>query len=163
MNKIALLELADFLETLDPERFDITTWRKPERKKVGYVSDESLLNDSNTVACPVGWGCLLKSWKAAGLYIDRFEVKQEYLQNPLSIPHVMSMVKLRGNPELDSYEAVQEGLDLYPRMAEILFDGDNYADEEYTDAITVAERIRELCAVSDDQLPDLVRSYDDSR
>ena len=34
MNRIALLELADFLETLDLERFDITTWPKPERKKL---------------------------------------------------------------------------------------------------------------------------------
>lgn len=163
MNKIALLELADFLENLDPQRFDITTWRRPERKKVGYVSDESLLKDSNTIACPVGWGCLLDSWKAVGLYIGKFEVKQEYLPNPLSTPHVMSMVKLKSNPELDSYEAVEQGLDLYPRMAEVLFAGDNYADEEYTGPVNVAERIRELCAVSDDQLPDLVRSYDDSR
>ncbi len=161
MNRIALLELADFLETLDPERFDITTWRKPGRKKVGYVSDESLLNDSNTVACPVGWGCLLKSWKAVGLYIDKFEVKQEYLKNPLSTPHVMSMVKLRSNPELDSYEAVQEGLNLYPRMAEVLFDCSNYADEELTDPETVAERIREFCAASEDELQNLIFAYDD--
>lgn len=161
MNRIALLELADFLEALDPERFDITTWRKPGRKKVGYVSDESLLNDINTVACPVGWGCLLKSWKEAGLYIDRFEVKQEYLEHFLSKPHVMSMVKLRSNPELDSYEAVQAGLHLYPRMAEVLFDYNNYADEEFTSPETVAERIREFCSSSEDELQNLILTYDD--
>ncbi|MCM1933970.1 hypothetical protein [Acinetobacter radioresistens] len=161
MNRIALLELADFLEALNPERFDITTWRKLGKKKVGYVSDESLLNDFNTVACPVGWGCLLKSWKEAGLYIDRFEVKQEYLEHSLSKPHVMSMVKLRSNPELDSYEAVQAGLHLYPRMAEVLFGCNNYADEEFTSPETVAERIREFCSASEDELQNLILTYDD--
>lgn len=161
MNRIALLELADFLETLDPQRFDITTWQKPEKKKAGYVSDENLLNDFNTVACPVGWGCLLKSWKEAGLYIDRFEVKQEHLEHPLSKPHVMSMVKFRSNPELDSYEAVRGGLNLYPRMAEVLFDYSNYADEEFTGPETVAERIGEFCRATEDELQNLILTYDD--
>ena len=69
MNRKALLELADFLETLDPKRFDIRTWRMPSKGKPGFVSDEQLLNDQQTVACPVGWGCLLDSWKQAGLLL----------------------------------------------------------------------------------------------
>ena len=35
-----LLELADFLEKLDPNRFDIRTWRRPSKDSVGFVSDE---------------------------------------------------------------------------------------------------------------------------
>ena len=37
-----LLELADFLEKLDPNRFDIRTWRRPSKDSVGFVSDEQL-------------------------------------------------------------------------------------------------------------------------
>lgn len=56
MRKDLLLELADFLEKLDPSRFDIRTWRRPTKNTVGFVSDDQLLTDSNTVACPIGWG-----------------------------------------------------------------------------------------------------------
>lgn len=49
-----LLELASFLETLDPNRFDIRTWRRPSKNSVGFVSDDELLTDCNTVACAIG-------------------------------------------------------------------------------------------------------------
>ena len=45
MRKELLLELADFLEKLEPHRFDIRTWRRPTKSTVGYVSDEQLLTD----------------------------------------------------------------------------------------------------------------------
>lgn len=40
-----LLTLADFLESLNPNRFDIQTWRRPTKNSVGFVSDEKLLSD----------------------------------------------------------------------------------------------------------------------
>lgn len=161
MNRKALLELSGFLETLDPKRFDIRTWRMLSKGKPGFVSDEQLLNDQKTLACPVGWGCLLESWKQAGLYIAPFSVKEEQLSNPLSKPHVMSLVKTKLDDELDSYEAIDLSLSLYPGTAAVLFNPDNYADEEYTDAKTVAERIREVCNVSDDDIANIIRSYND--
>jgi len=44
-------------------------------------------------------------------------------------------------------------------MAEVLFDFNNYADEEFTNAQTVAERIREFCSTPSEELMDLVVSY----
>ncbi len=67
----------------------------------------------------------------------------------------------RSHPELHSYEAVQEGLNLYPRMAQVLFDYSNYADEEFTGPETVAERIRGFCRASEDELQNLIFTYDD--
>ena len=64
----------------------------------------------------------------------------------------MSLVKTKLNDELDSYEAVDISLKLYPGMAAVLFNPDNYADEEYTDAKTVAERIRDFCLISEDNI-----------
>lgn len=162
MNRKALLELADFLEILDPKRFDICTWRMLSKGKPGFVSDEQLLNDQKTLACPVGWGCLLDSWRQTGLYIAPFSVKEEHLSNPLSKPHVMSLVKTKLDDELDSYEAIDLSLSLYPGTAAVLFNPDNYADEEYTDAKTVAERIREFCLVSEEDIANTVLSYSDS-
>ncbi|EPF69346.1 hypothetical protein [Acinetobacter indicus] len=161
MRKDLLLELADFLQKLDPSRFDIRTWRRPDRKSVGFVSDEQLHSDCNTVACAVGWAATLPGWKKAGFYVGQLEVRAEDLSSAFSQPHTMSMIRWKGNPETDSYEAVRQGLDLYPRMAEVLFDYNNYADEEFTDPETVAERIREFCAASEAELQNLICSYDD--
>lgn len=74
MNKKALLELADFLENLDPKRFDIRTWRRPNKNTVGFVSDDQLLTDCNTVACAIGWATTLPEWKEAGFYMDTLEI-----------------------------------------------------------------------------------------
>lgn len=161
MRKDLLLELADFLEQLDPKRFNIQTWRRPNKRSVGFVSDEQLQNDCNTVACAIGWAAILPSWKEAGFYIDQLEVEAKHLSSPLSQPHSMSMIRWKGNPKIDSYEAIQEGLNLFPRMAEVLFDYNNYADEEFTDAKTVAERIREFCSTPEEELQNLIYSYDD--
>ncbi|MCO8109307.1 hypothetical protein [Acinetobacter indicus] len=73
----------------------------------------------------------------------------------------MSMIRWKGNSKIGSYEAIQEGLNLFPRMAEVLFDYNNYADEEFTDAKTVAERIREFCSTPEEELQNLIYSYDD--
>ncbi|MFD1437822.1 hypothetical protein HLH14_14170 [Acinetobacter sp. ANC 4282] len=46
-------------------------------------------------------------------------------------------------------------------MAEVLFDYSNYADEEFTGPETVAERIREFCKAPEDELQNLIFTYDD--
>ncbi len=161
MRKDLLLELADFLEKLDPSRFDIRTWRKPTKDTVGFVSDEQLLTDSNTVACPIGWAATLPSWKEAGFYMGKLDITKDDLSHPLSTPYTMAIIKWNGNPDIDSYDAIQEGLDLPSGMAEVLFEQDNYADEGYTPSFVVAERIREFCNASEDELMDLILSYDE--
>lgn len=159
MRKDLLLELASFLEKIDHTRFDMKTWRRPDRKSVGFVSDEQLLGDSNAVACAIGWAATLPGWKQAGFYIAPLEVGEEYLTSPLSQPHVMSIIRWAGNPDIDSYEAVREGLNLPRGMAEVVFDYNNYADEELTEPLTVAERIREFCGTPDHEIMDLIISY----
>ena len=156
-----LLELADFLEKLDPNRFDIRTWRRPSKDSVGFVSDKQLLTDCNTVACAIGWAVTLPKWKAAGFYMGTLDITNEHLSSPLSRPYTMAIVKWRDNPQVESYEAINEGLDLPIGMAEALFDHNNYADEEFTDAQTVAERIREFCSTPVEELMQLVISYTD--
>lgn len=159
MRKDLLLELATFLESLDDNRFDIQTWRRPTKHSVGFVSDEELLTNCNTVACAIGWAITLPSWKTAGFYIDTIDITKEHLNHPLSTPYTMAIVKWVGNSSIDSYDAIQAGLSLPLGMAEVLFDFNNYADEEYTSAATVAERIREFCSAKTDDLTDLITSY----
>lgn len=154
-----LLELADFLEKLDPNRFDIRTWRRPSKDSVGFVSDEQLITDCKTVACAIGWAVTLPKWKDAGFYMDTFDITKEHLSNPLSTPYTMAIVKWQGNSAIDSYDALQAGLNLPTGMAEVLFDFNNYADEEFTSAQTVAERIREFCNTPSEELMDLIVSY----
>lgn len=161
MRKELLLELADFLEKLEPHHFDIRTWRRPTKSTVGYVSDEQLLTDDNTVACPIGWATTLPSWKDAGFYMDKLDITKEHLSNPLSTPYTMAIIKWKGNPNTDSYNAIQEGLNLPNGMAQVLFEQDNYADEGYTPSFVVAERIRKFCNASEDELMDLILSYKD--
>lgn len=71
----------------------------------------------------------------------------------------MAVVKWKGNPQINSYEAIQESLDLPIGMAEVLFDYNNYADEEFTDARTIAERIQEFCKTLSEELLELGHSY----
>ncbi|WP_425919436.1 hypothetical protein [Acinetobacter sp. TSRC1-2] len=157
-----LLELADFLEKLDPNRFDIRTWRRPNKNSVGFISDQQLLSDCNTVACAIGWAVTLPKWRDAGFYMDTLDITKEHLSSPLSRPYTMAIVKWRDNPQVDSYEALKEGLNLPIGMAEVLFDYNNYADEEYTSGGTVAERIREFCNTPTEELLELVVSYTDT-
>ena len=74
----------------------------------------------------------------------------------------MAIIKWKGHPDIDSYDALQAGLNLPIGMAEVLFDFNNYADEEYTDGKTVAERIREFCNTPSEELINLVVSYTDT-
>ena len=103
-----LLELADFLEKLDPNRFDIRTWRRPSKDSVGFVSDEQLVTDCKTVACAIGWAVTLPNWKDAGFYMDRLDITKEHLSSPLSKPYTMAIIKWKGNPDIDSYDALRK-------------------------------------------------------
>ncbi len=94
--------------------------------------------------------------------MDRLDITKEHLSSPLSKPYTMAIIKWKGHTDIDSYDALQAGLNLPIGMAEVLFDFNNYADEEYTDGKTVAERIREFCSTPSEELIDLVVSYTDT-
>jgi len=61
MNKERMLELAEFLEKLPEEQFDMTSWVKDLRSNQGdlyykeYFKSEYEVFDCNTVCCIAGW------------------------------------------------------------------------------------------------------------
>lgn len=94
--------------------------------------------------------------------MDTLDITKEHLNNPLSTPYTMAIVKWQSNSAIDSYDALQVRLNIPIGMAEVLFDFNNYADEEFTNAQTVAERIRKFCNTPSEELMDLVVSYTDT-
>lgn len=56
MNVERILQLADFIEKLPPERFDITLWIYAPRCLASY---EELIQDCGTCACIGGWTQIL--------------------------------------------------------------------------------------------------------
>ena len=94
--------------------------------------------------------------------MDTLDITEEHLNNPLSTPYTMAIVKWQGNPDIDSYDALQAGLNLPLGLAEVLFDYHNYADEEYTDGRTIAERIREFCSTPPEEILEFIVSYTDT-
>jgi hypothetical protein len=77
MNKERLLTLAAFLDTVEPAKFDLKTWRiKTEIPVEGaagvYFEAKSDVTDSElegcgTTACAVGWACLMPEFIKEGL------------------------------------------------------------------------------------------------
>lgn len=56
MNIERILQLADFIEKLSPERFDISLWIKaPDR----FLTNQQLIHDCGTCACIGGWAQML--------------------------------------------------------------------------------------------------------
>jgi hypothetical protein len=55
MNRERLNRLADFLDTLDPERFSIHTWATGD------------LHECGTVGCAAGWATMIPEFAEAGL------------------------------------------------------------------------------------------------
>ena len=61
MNKENLLKLADFLDTLPPEKFDMQNYRaKVYRNKIFQPVSFKEVNDCGTVGCALGWGPFVK-------------------------------------------------------------------------------------------------------
>ena len=61
MNKHRMLELADFLENIEPHRFNISRWaanisKNPYREKFDYEQSSIIdINVCNTAGCIAGW------------------------------------------------------------------------------------------------------------
>jgi hypothetical protein len=73
MNKIRLLILAKFLDTVPEHKFDLNSWRTTSvgvslSFKNGAVSNKQLANmDCGTAGCAVGWACAIPEFQAQGL------------------------------------------------------------------------------------------------
>ena len=72
-----LQTLADFLKTVEPERFDLDYWRnRPDLDNLlrvdaddsaAIVTDEELKNECGTTACAIGWACTIPEFQQSGL------------------------------------------------------------------------------------------------
>lgn len=62
MNKERLLRLADFLDGLKPDQFDIRDW-------VSVVGKDGTVGGCGTVACAIGWATTLPEFREAGLQL----------------------------------------------------------------------------------------------
>lgn len=121
MNKTGkkrLLQLADFLETLGPERFDLQWWAYN-----GFSP-----NKCGTTACAVGWATTIPAFKKAGLKLYR-----DYDDGLYPIYKTY-----------DSWDAVKVFFKLSMKDAEWLFNSGYYPVEQNNNPKYVAKRIREF-------------------
>jgi len=115
-----LLMLADLLDTVPKEQFDLSCWaHKPKGKRIGGCG---------TTACAVGWATTHPGFKKAGL---RLKKRERHTAVPEYKGHV-------------SWAAVTAffGVDL--RQAGLLFMSAQYPRGCYTTPAEVAKRIREF-------------------
>lgn len=68
-----LLKLADFLEKLPSEKFDISNWASNEKFEAdSWIAPNmsALEKDCGTVACALGWACIMPEFRRLGAYLD---------------------------------------------------------------------------------------------
>ena len=111
-----LLKLADLIDALQPEQFDLETWQQSGDTGCG------------TVACAIGWACLSKEFPNLSLMLT-----SDYR----IVPMTLSLEKVT----LTGWSAVEDYFDLLPSIAIWLFGPDCYSRERRTPAV-VANRIR---------------------
>lgn len=74
MNVERLAILAEFLTTVQEDKFDLKHWRiqnsEPNENSTYAeiaISDKQLIKGCNTAACAMGWACTIPEFKKAGL------------------------------------------------------------------------------------------------
>lgn len=72
MNKERLLKLADYLETVPPEKFDMGTWITGE--EIPGKSDEGNLLECGSAGCALGWATMVPEFREAGLFFHRTSI-----------------------------------------------------------------------------------------
>ena len=140
MNKERLLKLAEFLENLAPERFNLSSWREHDGDDTDSVSDEQLWEGGcGTTGCAVGWACAMPEFQAEGLYWDKGE----------------GYPALRGLPySYSGYAVASEFFAIPVEVSRLLFSPVRYP-EETSNPKGVAERIRWVAEMSQKQLEEL--------
>jgi hypothetical protein len=123
-----LLKLADFLETVPPQAFDIKDWltRKPSGPE-GNVPGEC-----GFAGCAVGWAAHQKMFDGFGFrpLRDGTESGEVQYTDEAGVTSI-------------SWEAVRNLFEVDRALADCLFDGSSYRECDYRPApITVAKRIR---------------------
>ena len=65
-----LLKLADFLDTVPPEKFDFDVWCNGGRGEVGGRVEVPDLNVCGTTACALGWATAIPEFQKLGIKLD---------------------------------------------------------------------------------------------
>ena len=72
MNTTLLTILADRLEAIPNEKFNIAAWQSMSAGQLGfsYVNNEADFHTCGNTACIAGYAVLVKEWQDAGLYLS---------------------------------------------------------------------------------------------
>lgn len=150
MNTTRLLLLADFLDTVAPEKFDLSSWRflgdpdddfdwynNGKDYRMSVTTDEQLMDHScGTTGCAVGWACAMPVFQ------------QEGLQWRNMAPTYATTTGVYVN-----WHAVEQFFDISEQMSCRFFDVESYGPNGNTPT-SVAGRIRE--DVADYQLRKII-------
>lgn len=134
-NDLRLGILADFLDTVPPEKFDLKDWYISG--DVDFEHGPSPYN-CGTTACAIGWATAIPEFQAAGFAI--------YLDNPLFIDH-----GLLNEAQFTGWDAVERFFGLTYTEAQVLFSASYYNLADIRDPVAVAERLREFVAQETEQ------------
>lgn len=78
-HKKRLLKLADFLENLPRENFDLDTWWSPAQSHVNnFTKFKKNPHFCGTTACAAGWACTIPSFKRAGLTVKTTSIAGQF-------------------------------------------------------------------------------------
>lgn len=117
-----LLKLAEFLDTVEEDKFSLVTW------------------DCGTTACAVGWACRMPEFQAEGLGID--------FEEGYGLPTFHGYGGWQAVREFFQIDHETAAL-LFSEYSYDIYspdEGDLVRDGSTTTARQVAERIRKLCA-----------------
>jgi hypothetical protein len=118
-----LLKLADFLDALPRESFNLATWFRE--------------TDCGTVACAAGWACTIPAFKRAGLRIAKSE-------SPHHAPQVIPTLTDAAGETYFGFDACAEFFGLLMGDSYHLFGPDEYRTGRRTTPKAVAKRIRAI-------------------
>jgi hypothetical protein len=118
MSRKRLLILANFLDTVPEEKFNLESWR--DCSPFSNRSDDALLDTAcGTTGCAVGWACVIPELKAEGL---------SWQDNPQYMKY-------------SSWLAVQRFFDISDEVSQVLFSDSKYS-LHHRGPKNVANRIR---------------------
>ena len=139
MKKRRLLKLADFLDTVPRNKFDIGRWFSPVGEGAVFpVGEIPVVGACNTTACAAGWATTIPTFKRAGLHLEpseRYGVDGE--------TGLVVMIPAYG--DLRTQLALEAFFGLPGRLAEFIFMPIGYRNG-YATPKEVAKKIRRVVA-----------------
>ena len=155
MHKERLLALAEYLEGVDPQRFNLASWASP--KDEDQMLEEFVIRDEHDrvigyqratcgfTACAVGHAVAVPMLREAGLGLRFQRMWNRDYSGTFATPTLT--VEAEGETQVfEDWEAVEELFDIDITDAHYLFSPDSYDYSQLRNPKVVAERIREIVA-----------------